>query len=466
VPDGGHASPRFACRSFAHPTDYDLISVAKHRGRRYRYIHKNIAWCISVSAPSSIQLKPHGGSGTPFFAKRPEPLVNVDPKGNRRAKIWDISPALHCSIIGTCLTAGELRQFLAKFEDMDAGTATDHALHSRGVRAAGQHDAAGKLLHKLLDNRHDNAIKRFSKASTSAEVRDMWLQAFEQGGIPGAYWAVLTHPATDRPLVEEVFGQVHMLSHMVGSSNRIDITRLRDLERQLGERDAKIARQESRLSASASERSEMLQRIEALEGELRRRTVADNMAADAGNGGDAAAALLQRVDAEKAHAARLAARVIHLEEQLQGARKFAATLQKQNSQLENEIAVLESSLRIDDVQPGTSDLVESDLQGVTLLYVGGRPGLIDQLKAQCAKRGGVLLAHDGGIEDNSAVLPGLISRANAAFFPVDCVSHRAAGQVKKLCRDIGKPFVPLRSASVASFLAAINAADIRQNAER
>lgn len=408
-------------------------------------------------------MKPSTGLNL-FPPRRPDaPLVNIDPKGNRRAKIWDISPALHCSIIGTCLTAGELRQFMAKFEDADAGTATDHALHSRGVRAAGQHDAAGKLLHKLLDNRHETAIKRLSKATTSAEVMALWLQAFEQGGIPGAYWAVLTHPATDRPLVEEVFGQVHMLSHMVGSSNRVDITRLRELERQLGERDAKIARQETRLSASASDRSELLQRIETLEGELRRRTVAESITA--GGGGDAAL-LLQRVEAEKAHAAKLAARVIQLEEQLQGARKFVATLQKQNSQLDSEIVVLEASLRIGESQPGDQRIAENDLQGVTLLYVGGRPGLIDQLKAQCARRGGVLLAHDGGIEDNSGVLPGLISRASAAFFPVGCVSHRAAGQIKKLCRDIGKPYVPLRSASVASFLAAINDHDVRHSAAR
>jgi len=256
-----------------------------------------------------------------------------------------------------------------------------------------------------------------------------------------------------------------MLSHMVGSANRIDITRLRDLERQLGERDAKITRQEARLATGASDRSELLQRIEALEADLRRRTVAESMGSGAATGADATA-LLQRIDAEKAHAAKLAARVVELEEQLQGVRKFAATLHKQNNQLENEVAALESSLRIDDVGYHLSDRVENDLQGITLLYVGGRPGLIDQLKAQCARRGGVLLAHDGGIEDNSSALPGLVSRAGAAFFPVDCVSHLAAGQVKKLCRDLRKPFVPLRTASVASFMAAINDRHLLQNTVR
>ncbi|WP_247873305.1 DUF2325 domain-containing protein [Azospirillum sp. TSH64] len=44
---------------------------------------------------------------------------------------------------------------------------------------------------------------------------------------------------------------------------------------------------------------------------------------------------------------------------------------------------------------------------------------------------------------------------------MDCVSHAAAGRIKTLCRQAGKPFVPLRSASIASFIAAIAALQIQ-----
>jgi Uncharacterized protein conserved in bacteria (DUF2325) len=413
-----------------------------------------------VSSPFFMPFSPRGETSTLLHRERPHPLVLVDPKGNRRSKIWDISPTLHCSIIGTCLSAAELRAFFVKLGDADSRTATDHALHSLGVRSAGQHDLVGKLLHKLLDNRHETAIKRFDKASTTAELRALWLTAFEQGAIPGAYWAVLTHPVTDRPLIEEVFGQIHMLSHMVGSANRVDITRLRNLERDLGERDDKIARQETRLAASAADRSELLRKVESLEAELRRRSTAEQ-APGAANGADTAP-LLHRLDSEKARAARLASRVTELEGELQAARKFAATLHKQNNALERELSALETALKLDDAETEKPDAVEPDLNGRTLLYVGGRPGLLDQLKALCLRRGGVLLSHDGGIEENPAALPGLVSRADAAFFPVDCISHAAAGQIKKVCREIGKPFVPLRTASVASFVAAIAAGELSQ----
>jgi Uncharacterized protein conserved in bacteria (DUF2325) len=246
----------------------------------------------------------------------------------------------------------------------------------------------------------------------------------------------------------------------VGSSNRVDITRLRHLERELGERDEKIARQQARLAASAAERSEGQRRIEGIEAELRRSAAAERAMADTTASSADMAALLQRLDSEKAHAARLAYRLVEVEEQLQGARKFAATLHKQNNQLEHELAALEATLKIGEAGHAASGAADHELHGVTLLYVGGRPGLLDQLKALCAKRGGLLLSHDGGIEENPAALPGLVSRADAALFPVDCISHAAMGQIKKLCREIGRPFVPLRTASVASFVAAIAMGDL------
>ena len=389
------------------------------------------------------------------------PLVATDAKG-RRSKIWDIASSLHCSVIGTCLSAAELRQFFAKLGDTDARMASDNILHGRGVRAAGKHDLVGKLLNKMLDNRHEASIRRFAKASSAARVRELWLKAFEQGNIPGGYWAVLTHPATDRPLVEDAFGQVHMLSHMVGSSNRVDITRLRTLERELGDCDEKISRQEARLSESSRERSELLRKVEGLEMEIRRREAAERTAAELISGAVTASTLLQRLDAEKAHSNTLAARVAELESQVEKARKFAAALNKQNDQLQREVLALEAELRIDDTDEQVTK-VDRDLDGVTVLYVGGRPGSIDQLKAVVTKRGGIFLSHDGGIEENLATLPGLISRSDAAFFPMDCISHSAVGHVKKYCRDGHKPFTPLRTASVASFIAAIGRRDVLQS---
>ncbi|WP_225767598.1 DUF2325 domain-containing protein [Inquilinus sp. Marseille-Q2685] len=407
---------------------------------------------LPVSAPlfrtASMPMPP------PVAIPRP-PIASEDlalpAKG--RDRIWELSPNLHCSVVGTCLSTGDLRQLFVKLNDPDARTASDHALHGRAVRAAGQKEVAGKLLNKLLDKRHEAAIRRFAKARTAAEVRVLWQEALERGDIPGAYWAVLSHPATDGPLAQEVYGEVHMLSHLVGMSNRADIARLRHLEQELGARDDRIARLEERLHQLGAAREALARRGTELEQAARRQAMAPAPAAQADD-----EALRRRLTDEQARSALLAERLAAQGEAVARLTGRAEQAEGRVAVLQGELAALEATLA-ERAEPGEAQRPAPALQGQTLLYVGGRPKQVEQLRALAARLGGVLLSHDGGVEDSPTLLPGLVSQADIAFFPVDCVSHHAAGQVKRLCREARKPFVPLRTASLASFAAAVGAMD-------
>jgi hypothetical protein len=368
-----------------------------------------------------------------------------------RDRIWELSPSLHCSIVGTCLSTSDLRQLLGKLHESDAKTASEHTLHMRAVRAAGQKDVAGKLLNKMLDQRHEAHVKRFAKANTTLEVRRLWEEALARGDIPGAYWATLSHPAADRDLVQDVFGEVHMLSHLVGRTNRADIARLRRLERELGERDEKIARQEARLQRASHERAELIARVNELEARLRTNRESPHPRPSVE---DAAAVLSRRLADAQARGALMTTRAQECGHALKASREKIALLEQHLSALQAELAAAEAAIS-HIVGEEASSPAPLDLHDLTLLYVGGRPKLIDQLRALTARRGGVLLDHDGGVEENAGLLAGLISRCDAALFPVDCISHHAAELVKRFCRQHGKPFVALRSASLSSFAAAV-----------
>jgi hypothetical protein len=56
------------------------------------------------------------------------------------------------------------------------------------------------------------------------------------------------------------------------------------------------------------------------------------------------------------------------------------------------------------------------------------------------------------LEHNAALLPGLVSRADLSVFPVDCVSHEAVASLKRICRQLGKRYVPLRTSSLTCLL--------------
>jgi hypothetical protein len=52
-------------------------------------------------------------------------------------------------------------------------------------------------------------------------------------------------------------------------------------------------------------------------------------------------------------------------------------------------------------------------------------------------------------------LPALIGRADRIAFPIDCISHDAVATIKRLSRQSGKAYAPLRTASLACLAATL-----------
>jgi Uncharacterized protein conserved in bacteria (DUF2325) len=395
----------------------------------------------------------------------------------RRTKIWEFNINLHCSIVGTCLSAGELRQILKKL-GLAPPDSTDHELHGTAVTLAARHDNAARLLNKALDNRHRLAISQFAKVGTEDRVRELWREAVRRGEIPGAYWATLTHPAATPVVLREAFGDVHMLSHLVGAANRADIRRLCQLEADKVQLEARLERQQRALHEAVVMRD---LRIQELREALAQRIAAEPLAGRSGptdaGATEASTAeqgdmLLQLVrDLERRLASETRRRVASdtrlATAQSAIAQERSARL-KANSDCESlraELDATETSVVAACVAPTGESQPAPRLDGTVLLYVGGRPHQVAHLRAVGERLGATFLHHDGGIENHPNLLPGLTSRADLVLFPVDCISHDAAHAVKLLCRQAGKRFIPLRAASVTSLLAALRRPDMTARAD-
>ncbi|CAA2161216.1 hypothetical protein MBRA_06376 [Methylobacterium brachiatum] len=369
---------------------------------------------------------------------------SVGPADKPRDRIWELAENLHCSIVGTCLTNAEARAILAKLGRADARTISEHRLHGEIVQIAGRKDGGSRLLQKTLDRRHEREIERFDEARTADAVRALWKVSLERGEIPGAYWAAITHPATDWPLVQDIFGEVHMLSHLVGQSNRADIRRLRHLEEELGRRDEALAARDERIMALMRERDDLGKRT---------RAIANERPIPATTTGEppSTRGLEMRLARETAHATALEERLAVL---TGAAERLSADLAMEialRSAVEKELATLEAALDVPSVDAGDGR-ASGRLDGQVILYVGGRQRQVANLRRFVEARGGRLLNHDGGIEDNLCLLAGLVGQADLAVFPISCVSHEASLHLKRHCEAQAKPFHPVRSASLASFM--------------
>lgn len=417
-------------------------------------------------APSGLNLIAGTYAATMPMSITSTPLILIDrPREgpapvSRRAKLSELSRYLHCSVVGTCVSTSELRHILDK-AGIAVDGASDHELHGRGVTAAGETGVASKLLHKALDRRHRQSVNQFAKAKSDEDVRSLWRDAVKSGDIPGAYWAALTHPATSDDLVRLMFGEVHMLSHLVGAANRADIRRLSALEDENAQLQEKLRRQQEQLREGFTSRDEKIRDLSAL---LTRRLTDDavrgqqiDISAEHTALTRLVAELERRLTAESGRRSALEKRIERLNADLSREREARSAAEKREASLRDELEAIDADLT-------TSADADSDpairLDGLSFLYVGGRPHQVTHVRARAEQLGANFLAHDGGVEERNSVLAGLVSRADVVMFPVDCVSHNAVAAVKRLCRQASKPFMPLRSGGVGSFIAALHRTEI------
>lgn len=370
----------------------------------------------------------------------------------RRRRLWEVPDGFQCSILGTCLSLDKCARIIRKTTTEPLGQASDYDIHALAVHLAKTKTAAAKMLEKALDRAHSKTLARYNKVSDRAELRATWRADFRAGRVKGAYWAVMSHPLADPGLLNEAFGEIHMLSHKLGCSRREQLDQFQDLsaraealERLLGtQREAHA----QALAAAAAENEQLRLETRALE---RQR---DEWMAQSRLYDEVAVARL-RSENETLHR-RLEKTQRGLDHALWRLEATRADRPENLANGSHRALVPKSSEAPVSASPTcpsrTNDCVQQcDLQGRCLLYVGGERRMHSHLTELAAAANGELLLHDGGLEDSLQRLPRLCARADVILCPVDRVSHAAVDQVKRACRNGGKTFVPLERSSLEAF---------------
>ncbi|MFM0326780.1 DUF2325 domain-containing protein [Caballeronia glebae] len=376
----------------------------------------------------------------------------------RRARLAELDSHLHCSVIGTCLSTGELRKLVPKFTDLDRYHASDLEIHHAAVELAIAGGAGAKALNKALDERYAGAIRRFDAARDPQALLDLWNEALKSGDIPAAYWAVMSHPHATIEVRQSAFGELHMLSHLVGAANRADIRRLVALEAENQELKEKVERQQARLIELSAERDASVKQSN--EQALQLAALADRKAYLSTAQLEAEVERLREKveDGElrlALHTSRRAAaeqRALRDEDETRALRNKLGDAQALLKIVQAECTALERATLDAGDRPDARQRAVEWVSGKRIVYVGGRPNSNAVLKALVQAAGGELIVHDGGIEDRKGLLAAALPNADVVLFPVDCIDHDSMSMLKRVCERHGVEYSPLRTASVASFV--------------
>ncbi len=383
----------------------------------------------------------------PALDLRAEPLEPEPPvRAASRYKIWEIQGGLQCSIVGTCLSQEDLVAIGRKAGVRPREDARAYEIHSYFVQQAGKDCKIARTVQKLLDQRHAGIIRRVQATRREAELTRLWEEEFDGGRVAGAYWAFMSGAHVHSTLSTRIFGDVHMLSHVLGRVTHQNASRASELQARLDDLEAKLLRQADR----------------------HRQLVLERDAAQARLSESAVAAVPLMAAVPEVRSLRREHPPARRERALAIARERARAAERMIVDLQQQLERSRWQQRLRTTSgtgmcPGAEACDETVQTSIArrILYVGGRSGAIDNLRRVAARMGAELVHHDGGEEHALVRIDGMIEGCDAVVCPIDCVSHSACLRAKVLCRKFAKPFVPLRSAGATSFERAVQSLTAR-----
>lgn len=382
-----------------------------------------LPWALSRPMPA----------GYPATTPAPTPTPAPHGASSRRHRLWELEGHAHCPVVGVCLPLPALRRLYEKAEH-EAAPADDYDFHCAAVARCKQRSPLAEAVNKALDRRFALDIQRAARCKTAEELRAWWDDVRDSRGMPGAFWATLTHPHCTVPLASLVLGQVHMLQHQVGMVTRVEVERFEALidENAVLSRQLASAQERSTLAArEAATRIEELQRtVVQLRGQL--------LAAETAREG--LHARLQELESARPdlpQRTELQRKVLELREQLHGLRRA-----RQRDDLARpggaEPAPAPLPQPVAAAAKPCLAAVAVPLQERSVLCVGGRTASVPAYRALIERAGARFLHHDGGEEDSTARLDATLAAADLVICQTGCVSHGAYWRVKDHCRRTGK----------------------------
>ena len=352
-----------------------------------------------------------------------------------------------CSIVGTCLKHDDL---LAIARKRDISIDTDTVMfdvHGFFVREAGENGEISRVLEKLLNDRYAGLVRRVARLRGEEQLVEFWNASVNSGLVAGAYWALLSHAHVPEALRNRIFGEVHMMSHLMGGSTRKIVGAAAELQGRVDDLEKRLKRSSVQAEETLSERDAEIARLTQALAEARAQ-------ADRAN-------TIERPSAQNV-TDRASKLLLKRERALVSART-------KTRELETELAAANDRLRAFFVlrrtsktsgEPAAQKPMEfapaRGLCGKAVLYLGGRKGATAHLQREAESVNVQLLYHDGGLEQSVQMIGDLVQKCDAVICPVTCINHQACLKAKRMCKRLNKPFMPINSTGRATFSRALN----------
>jgi hypothetical protein len=368
----------------------------------------------------------------------------------REMHIWDIQPALLCTILGMVMETEAIGKILKRFRIEMKEDTSSFSMHQELLRQCTKKNQLAEYVEKKLDKQ----FKPYQK-QINALGRDAILETIEDGrnieGVPltALIWYLLRNSGEGSYDIElRVFKATHMIGHRTmkfydiisaalpdGSLVEEELWKLRSGVESLAKVNERLERNlaRSRRKYDAIQLEFETLRAEKLE-------------------------MRDELEREQERSTDLSTKLAEIEPNI--SLNQLEHLKQENSCLLDEVKRLREELSEVSDEEGLSEvraveIIEEhadepvSLEGVRVALVGGVEGLMPHYR-ELVESFGCELCYHGGHCRQRGEIERIVEGADVIFCPVDINSHNACRYAKKACKIGGKPCYFLKSSGLSS----------------
>jgi hypothetical protein len=279
-----------------------------------------------------------------------------------------------------------------------------------------------------------------------------WQEALKGGQIAGAFYAIITRADAPDAILNEVFGDIHMMSHLQGAEARAELKEFGQLRQGNEVLQDRVKRLTGQVEAVKIEREEFKQRLCHKEAELAvlRRKIAllEQKLISLSEGRD--------LDKLKAENREMTAR---LNQEQRTREKLEMRLMQETVRhlpvmylsLTTQYPAPEATAVQEETCPLASEEKCHRFCNKSILLVGGPERRESHYRRLVEEDfGGIFMRHDGDCRNGQARLVNMVRQAEVVICPISCTSHQAYHCAKKWCKKLNKPCVLMHNTGVGA----------------
>ncbi|WP_022665432.1 DUF2325 domain-containing protein [Desulfospira joergensenii] len=377
--------------------------------------------------------------------------------------IWDVETHFKCPVVGAVLSVEKHKTILKKC-GYKVSEMKPYEFHQNIMAKLHEENPVSVKVNNFIRSRARKWMTRVAGKS-NREIRDLWKQNLESGNVGPLMYAIISYEETAVDLLHDVYGEVHMKAHA-------NMTGIFDVRQKLTKAEAAVEREKKKVASKSLENKKLaglrktdakrISGMEAENGQLKKQVVRlEGLVSPEESGKTIISQLEEQVAALTAKLESRTRALLAKERENQSLQIKYLAARKEKKNIRREVDTLVGALGEMALPPCQTESCAKEsceqyqLCARRIFMIGGITKMKAYYKDIVEKAGGEFDYHDGYMKNANTDLEAKVKKSDLVLCPVNCNSHTACTQVKKLCNLHNTPLKILSSSSLSAVSQAV-----------